>query len=232
MTRIRNLNPQVSAWWGVPIAVIAIVFFLNNRGSNSQKVTIPTPLGAMVFETDNGEINPAKLLDSLYSDDYTRGGLIQWLADKNIYSVDDPALARALASQVCEPFPANDLVGRLRLEKECAEKNGVKELRRLAFEREVPFHRVGGILEISMPGIIQETGRAYACYGSNYLGRTVLIINQRNHMKQVKVEIDSKGRYSCKLSSAPDIQLNREDALAVSDPFYGPKEEAIVIGLE
>ena len=111
-------------------------------------------------------------------------------------------------------------------------ESGVKELRRLAFEREAPFHRVGAILEISMPGIIQETGRAYACYDSNYLGRTVLIINQRNHMQQVKVEIDSKGRYSCKLSSAPDIQLNREDALAVSDPFYGPKEEAIVIELE
>ena len=121
MTEVRNRNPQ-TLWWFLLVAVIVIVFLVINRGSNSQKITIPTPLGGMVVETNNGEINPTKLLDSLYSDDYTRGGLIQWLSNKNIYSVDDPALARALASQVCEPFPVNDLVARLRSEKECAER--------------------------------------------------------------------------------------------------------------
>ncbi len=231
MTELKKRNPQVSVWYPL-VAVIVIVVLVINRDSNSQKVTIPTPLGAIVVETNNGEIDPPKFLDSLYADNYTRGGLMQWLSDRNIYSVDDPAFARALASQVCEPFPDDDLDAKLRSEKECAEKSGIKELRQLAFKHEVPFHRVGEIVEISMPGIIQETGRAYACYNSNYLGRTVLIINQRNYMQQVEVEIDSKGRYSCKLSSGPDIQLSREDALAVSDPFYGPKEKAIVIVAE
>lgn len=231
MTEARKKKSH-APWWLLGISLLSNVFLFFNRDSNSQKMTIPTPLGDMVIEAEDGEINPAKFLDSLYSDDYTRGGLMQWLANKNIYRVDDPELAQALTSQVCKTFPTHDLDARLRSEKECAEKSGVKELRQLASEREVPFHRVGKIIEIGIPGSIQEAGRAYACYDSDYLGKRVLIINQGNHMQQVQVEIDHKGRYSCKPSSAPDIQLSKEDALAVSDPFYGPKEKAIVIVAE
>ena len=220
-------NSQIWCWSGWVVAGIFILLLVFNDGV--QKVTVPTPLGGIEVELNNGEIDHKIFLDSLYANEFTQAGLIQWLSDKDIYSVSDSDFALALANECEQPFPSDDLDARLRSEKECAEKSGIKELKQLAFEHKVPFHRVGEILEISIPGTIQEAGRGYACDDSNYLGRTVHIINQRHYMQQVKVAIDSKGRYSCKLPSAPDIQLYRADALAVSDPFYGPKEEALVL---
>ena len=57
-----------------------------------------------MYETNSEEIDPTKLLDTLYSGGYTRGGPMHWLSDKNIYSVDDPGLAPALASHRVSRF--------------------------------------------------------------------------------------------------------------------------------
>lgn len=240
MTKANRQSSRHGRWmWAFIVESILVVIMLATFipiaiRSNSVKMTISTSYGTGVtLEAEkDGSIEYEEVLDLMYADNFIRGGMIQWLSGKHIYSFDDPALARALSTRICEPFPSDDLSARLKAEQECAGKSGIKELRELASEHQLPFHRVGMIVEIGIPGSIQETGRAYACYGSGYLGETIRLVNQGDYEKQTTVEIDPKGRYSCKIPSAPDIQLNEKDAPAVVDPFIGPKEEALAIVVE
>ena len=55
------------------------------------------------MNTRGGRIDHEALLESIFSEKFSRDGALGWLRDgQNVYSIKDPALASALHTKLCE----------------------------------------------------------------------------------------------------------------------------------
>lgn len=200
---------------GVFIGVVFTVFacWLMSRGT-LKKVVITGPQGTSVtMEAKDGSISYDAILDSLYeSQGFDRYGLLGWLSNKNIYPIDTPAAARALSKHVCKSFPDpdGDMRANVKAWQDCADEDVVKDLRRMVEDREVPFHRVGDIIRISVPVPPPDSGKAFACKDGIFYGKTVQVSTLEEIPKEVTVDAGA-GHYPCTNTKFARMQMNPAD---------------------
>lgn len=227
MDLFRRWNHVYSGFCGM--ALMGVIWFaMSANDSKLLKVSIGD--ATLEMQADNMEIEHEVLLDSMYTNDFTRGGLMAWLASRQVFAAADPALVEAIATQVCEPIPEDDREARLRLGRECAARPVVAELRRRADHRETPFHYTGDIVRIGVPDTRPPQGMAFACRDGVFWRRSVRLTNLNDNQRFVRVEVTA-GHYPCVDPTAPQIQLSEEDAVSL---FGGPtrrieRAEAIVV---
>jgi len=227
MDLLRRWNYVYSGLCGM--ALMGFIWFaMSANDSKLLKVSIGD--ATLEMQADNMEIAHEVLLDSMYTNDFTRGGLMAWLASRQVFAAADPALVEAIATQVCEPIPEDDREARLRLGRECAGRPVVAELRRRADHRETPFHYTGDIVRIGVPDTRPPQGKAFACRDGVFWRRSVRLTNLNDNQRFVRVEVTA-GHYPCVDPTAPQIQLSEEDAVSL---FGGPtrrieRAEAIVV---
>ena len=214
---LMKWNHVYSAVGGMALMGLICLFFVS-ADSSTLKVTVGE--ATLEMQADNMEIKHEALLDSMYTNDFTRGGLMGWLEGRQIYSAADPALVEAIATEVCEPIPEDDREARLRLGRDCASKEVVAELRRRADRREIPFHYTADIVRIGVPDDRPAQGRAYACRNGVFWGRTVQLSRLNDSRRSVRVEVT--GHYPCVDPTAPDLHLSEEDAVSL---VGGPTQE-------
>ncbi len=202
-----------------------IWFAMSADNSKLLKVSIGDV--TLEMQADNMEIEHEALLDSMYTNDFTRGGLMAWLGSRQIFAAADLALVEAIATQVCEPIPENDREARLRLGRECASKPVVAELRRRADRRATPFHYTADVVKFGVPNDRPPQGRAYACRNGVFWGRTVQLSSLDYNRRSVRVEVT--GHYPCVGPSVPHIQLSEEDAVSLVGGPTRRTEEALAI---
>ncbi len=226
-TSLRTWNHVYSGFCGMVLMGI-IWFAMSADSSTLLKVSVGE--ATLEMQADNMEINHEALLDSMYTNGFTRGGLMAWLAGKQIFAAVDPTLVEAIATEVCEPIPEDDRETRLRLGRDCASNEIVAELRRRADRRITPFHYIGDIVTIGVPEARPPQGRAYGCTDGLFWRRTVRLTNLNDDRRFVRVEVTA-GHYPCIDPTAPQIQLSEADAVSL---FGGPtrrieRAEAIVV---
>ena len=219
-------NNFYSVFFGM--ALMGIIWFaMSDDSSRLLKVSIGE--ATLEMQADNMEIKHEELLELTYTDSFARGGLMDWLASKQIFEAADPELVEAITTKVCAPIPEDDLEARLRLGRDCANKPVVAELRRRADRRRTPFHYIGDIVTIGVPDARPPQGRAYACRDGVFWRRNVRLTNMNDNQRFVSVDVT--GHYPCADPTAPQIQLSAEDAVSL---FGGPTQkyeqaEAIVV---
>lgn len=224
---LMRWNHVYSVVGGMALMGIICLWFVS-ADSSTLKVSIGE--ATLEMQADNMEIKHEALLDSMYTNGFTRGGLMAWLASRQIFAAADPMLVEAIATEVCEPIPEDDRETRLRLGRDCARKEVVAELRRRADLRQIPFHYTGDIVRIGVPDTRPPQGEAFACRDGVFWRRTVRLTNLNDNQRFVLVEATA-GHYPCVDPTAPQIQLSEEDAVSL---FGGPtrkieEAEAIVV---
>ena len=224
---LRNLfgwNHLYSVITGM--ALMGVVWFFMSA-DNSKLLKVSIGEAALEMQADNMEIEHEALLDSMYMNNFTHGGLMEWLASRQIFAASDPALVEAIATHVCEPIPEDDRAARLRLGGECASKPVVAELRRRVDRREPPFHYAADVVRFGVPDDRPPQGRAYACRNGVFWRRTVQLSNLKDNRRFVRVDVT--GHYPCVGPSTPHIQLSEEDAVSLVGGPTRRTEEALAI---
>jgi len=225
-------------WWTlIPTALFVglAVWAINSPVENpsAQEVTIAFPGGGKIHVRSEREtLNFEALMTKLFSEDYSRNGLLGWLRDrKHLYSLETTELAEALKTKLCDPIPLEPLEERLAKAADCASKPAVDALRRLSSERVVPFHYVGlrvraGIQAASphRPG----KGRVNVCRTGRYVAQRLQIIDPITNRV---IEVQAGGTYECTVGEFPDIQLDPEDANELFGRPAGRFENAIAVVL-
>ena len=227
MDHLKKWNHLYSILVGM--ALMGIIWFgMSNANSKQLKISIGD--ASLEMQAENMEIRHEELLDMVYADNFARGGLIEWLANKQIFEVANPDIVDVIATKVCAPIPEDDWEMKLHFGRDCAEKPIVAELRRRADHRRVPFHYIGDIVTVGVPENPRPSqGRAYACRDGIFWGKNVRLTNLNDNQRVVNVEVI--GYYACTDPTAPKIQLGEEDAIVL---FEGPtrkieRAEAIVM---
>ena len=201
------------------MALMGIIWFAMSADS-SRLLKVSIGDAALEMQADNMEIKHEELLELTYTDDFARGGLMDWLASKLIFEAANPELIEAIATKVCAPIPEDDREARLRLGRACANAPVVAELRRRADRRRTPFHYIGDIVTIGVPDDRPLPGRANACRDGVFWRRDVRLTNLIDNQRFIDVAVT--GHYPCTDPTAPQIQLSAEDAVSL---FGGPTQK-------
>ena len=199
------------------MALMAVICFLI-CGGTLDKIEITGPQGTSItMEAKDGRLNHDVILDSLYSSKgFYKAGLIGWLSSKDIYPIDSPDVARALSNSVCAPFPDPNVDMRVSVKawQDCAERDVVTELRRMAKDRVVPFHRVGEIIRVSVPASPPDSGKAFVCSNGIFYGNTVQVSTLEETPKEVTVDARA-GHYPCTNTKFSKMHMNPADIQAL-----------------
>lgn len=185
------------------------------------------------MNTRGGRIDHEALLESIFSEKFSRDGALGWLRDgQNVYSIKDPALASALHTKLCEEIPDRPIDAHISKGAACAEISVVENLRRLVEGHQVPFHYVGRKVQVGIQGAPEHApraSRANACEGSDLSGKRVELTNLLN---ENQIMVLATGIYPCSgVSVKPDLQLNPEDASRLFDGPLRKYQPAIAVPL-
>ena len=213
---LSQWNHLYSVFCGM--ALMGIIWFAM-LDDNSRLLKVSIGEATLQMQADNMEIKHEELLEATYKDEFARGGLMDWLASKQIFEADNPELVEAITTRACAPIPQDNREERLRLGRECANAPVVAELRRRADRRRPPFHYIGDIVTIGVPDARPPRGRASACTDGVFWRRNVRLTNLIDNQRFIDVEVT--GHYPCTDPTAPQIQLNAEDAVSL---FGGPTQ--------
>jgi hypothetical protein len=180
---------------------------------------------AVKLKVDGEEMDYGKAMSALFSDSFMVGAARTWLAEREqMWSLSDERLAGALESSACADIDIPDHPLRLRLDslRVCAEKEGNRLLRELAFTRRgVPFHPVGLPTMASVPANQPPRGRVYVC-NRNFVGRRLQLIHAE---RDTSIFVGTGGLISdcSSVHVNTELHLNDEDAAALFGirPFRG-----------
>ena len=192
------------------------------------KISGPSGTGSIDLAITGSEtsFDYLDILDKLFSKDkkneLMREGAINWLAKtQSLFSIESQALALALKTSACEPFPEGPPQLRLDKRQECADKPALNALRRLAFSGKVPFHQVGNKERVGIQGDNRRkpnSGEAYVCNNSHYANKKI-VVTAFNNVELTKT-FSAISAYPCPDSNdSPALQMNPEDA----KELFGPK---------
>ena len=79
------------------MALMGIIWFaMSDDSSRLLKVSIGE--ATLEMQADNMEIKHEELLELTYTDSFARGGLMDWLASKQIFEAADPELVEAISA--------------------------------------------------------------------------------------------------------------------------------------
>ena len=156
---------------GVPVLVIGgllVAFFIWRTGPSNpteQSVEVTFPGGAALrLDASQPEIAHDQLLEEIFADTFMRDGLMGWLADKDIFSLQDARLVEALNERLCGSIPEEPLDKKIKASQDCAALPVAAALRELVDQRQVPFHYVGIPVQVGIPAREDQPGlgRAHA----------------------------------------------------------------------
>ncbi len=209
------------------MVVVGIAWFVSSDDS-SRQFKISFRGAALEMQAENMEVDHEALLDSMYTHEFSRGGLMAWLENKQIFASADPSLVESIANHVCGRIPEDDREERLRRGKECANEPVVAELRRLADSRDPPFHYAADVVKFGVPDDRPKPGTAYVCRNGIFWRKTVRLSNLDDSSRFVRVEV--AGHYPCVDPSAPQIQISEEDAvLLIGGPIRRTEEVLAIV---
>ena len=192
--------------------------------AEEQDISITGPFGVSINAgATNYTIDQEQLLTKLYGNEFMRGGLMEWLVSRSVFSLHDPRLAQALNEHLCDEIPDTPLRDKISAGQQCAERAVAQRLRELASRRQVPFHYVGIQIDIGIPADPEHrpaTGNANACQEGPFRGQRVELTDPTSGHR---LEVLATGRYRCSgVGRAPNMQLNARDARIL---FNGPLQE-------
>lgn len=223
MDLIRSGNLKNVGMVVLAVVVVIIVAILLVRPT-SVELTFPGGTARLAGTS----ISHDSVLAKIWDEDFARAGLLGWLAEKNIFHIEDVRVVDALNNELCDPIPGQPLQDRIEAQQTCAEVSVASGLRELRESRRIPFHYVGRVVRIGVPTNGPRTGQAWVCRNSEFLGKTVeLTILQTG--KQIEV-VAAGGVYNCTdVGNFPHLQLNREDAANLFPSALEQYQEAIAI---
>lgn len=217
----------------VGVIVLLVVFFVFFAADETpDKVVVAFGQGKKIdISYSQQEIGYEEMLSEIYSNEFAKSGLMDWLAERDIFSFDDPSLAFALNTKLCEEIPSENLSERIEKSKKCADLKISKELRRLADKKQVPFHYIGKSIQIGVPrkGHQPSSGEANTCKKGEFDDTRVELVHPSHSERYIIV--NAYGGYECGggFGKFPHIQLSAEDATKL---FPGPLDkyqEAIAV---
>ena len=187
-------------------AGIVGIFWWSSGSDETRNLSIQFPTGGRIelsAEAD-GAIDHAAVLEQIYSREFSRSGMLNWLQSKQVYSLDSRELPDALAAPC----------GTSQVEREaCISIPVLQDLRDRVLSHSPPFHYVGEDVEIGVPNQEDQppVGRAHACAGGRWSGRRIeLSIPAAGNSLEVLADA---GVYTCTGEvRTPDLQLSFEDA--------------------
>ena len=196
-----------------------------------QAVGITFPGGGSVdLETSSPQVGHDTLLDEIFADETTRAAVVEWLRERDYFSLQDDGLVDAIGSRLCDPIPDSPLARRTAQARACADTPLAGGLRRLAERHAVPFHHLGVTIRVGVPEDRPPRGSAAVCEGSELQGQRVELTYGPTGNS---LEVDAGwGTYSCtELEGAeyPDIQLNPFDAFEIFPRPLARFHEAVAV---
>ncbi|MBE2243269.1 MAG: hypothetical protein IAE86_10975 [Burkholderiaceae bacterium] len=206
-------------WWTLVPTVLftALAMWVTRpvvQSPSGQLVTIEFPGGGRIEVRSKREaLDHDELMTTLFSKDDSKRGVLGWLRDKqHLYSLENPELAQALSTTLCDPIPLEPLESRLAKAEECASKPSAAALRRLSQERAVPFHYVGVRVKAGVQAAKPHrpgAGRVNVCRTGKFVAQRLQIVDP---VTSRVIEVQPGGTYECTVADHPDIQLDPEDA--------------------
>ena len=136
---------------GFVAGVLICLWWSGSAESMQIQVTGPNDT-TLHLAVEGFTLDQQALLDTIYDDQFARDGLMGWLSDKRIFKTSDPSLAEALNTALCDPIPTTPLSAQIAAARKCAELPVALRLRRLADQRHTPFHYIGQIVRVGIPG--------------------------------------------------------------------------------
>ena len=161
------------AGWGV-------CAMTSDSSRQTMELTFPGFAGLKI-DTSQSEIAHDKLLEDIYAQQFSRSGLMGWLADKDIFSLGDARLVEALNERLCESIPEEPLDQKIKASQNCANLPVATGLRQLVSQKRVPFHYVGVAVQVGIPAREDQPriGRASVCEDSELRSKRVELTNPR-----------------------------------------------------
>jgi len=206
-------------WWTLIPTVLftALAMWAIGRGvenPSGQTVTIVFPGGGQIdVRSEREPLDYGALMTKLFSEDFSRNGVLGWLRDKqHLYSIQSEEIAAGLRTRLCDPIPSEPRELRQAKARECAEKPAAAALRRLSFERAVPFHYVSHPV---LAGVQAQKphrpgrGRVNVCKTGGFVGQRLQVFEPINNRM---IEVQAGGTYVCEGGEFADIQLDPDDA--------------------
>ena len=91
---------------------VAVLFFSRGDSRRSLRVTVPTNGGPVSIDlaAENDTMNQVDVLNQLFTDEFSKPGMLAWLANEGIHEIASPQLAAALVNH-CDPIPPEPACG-------------------------------------------------------------------------------------------------------------------------
>ena len=176
-----------------------------------------TGIGKLEMDTSKPETayqDLEEVLETIFENDFSKAGLMDWLVKKNIYFFRNDRLVKALNEDLCEPFPENSYAAKAKATEKCADRPVAKGLRDLREKSLIPFHHLGKVLDVGVPSREDQPRIGHVSIRESHLellGKKVELTYEPTG-KQIEVEVS--GRYPCTGAvKCNDMHLNIEDAV-------------------
>ena len=202
----------------------------SDSSRRTMELTFPGVAGLKI-DISQPEIAHDKLLKDIFAQQFSRDGLMGWLADKDIFVFKDERLVEALNKRLCDIIPEHPLDRKIKAAQDCAELPVSTSLRQLADQKRVPFHYVGIAVNVGVPEREDQPQirQASVCANSALHGERVELTNPRTGNR---IDVQATGRYTCTgFTTYPDIQLTFEDARKLFSEPLGKYQEAVAVVL-
>ena len=211
------------------VAVFVLVVIVLIMNPTNLRLEFP---GGNLVAINARHIQYDQLLDSIYSDENSKNFLMAWLANKDIFHVEDDRMASALQG-ICQDIPDEPLNEKLKLSRKCAEEPIAAELRDMANNREIPFHFIGREIFVGVPNLTDQprVGSANYCRGSELVDREVQLLHPTITHRRIEITVDGGHYATCSgFGDSAELQLHRSDAEQLfPDAFSSRLLSAIVI---
>jgi hypothetical protein len=173
---------------------MAVGYALLQSGTQKADIKIKYGENELNINLDKNQVEAAKILEQIFSEDFSKQGTLKWLKDhQHLYQPLDPAIVPEIAA-----MNYDDLV---------AEK-----LRDLSIRRIGPWEYQFDTVFIGIPDSAHQPRQdfANACANGRYFMKKIRIYS----MDQLReIEVLATGKYDCPPGyKFPDIQLNYKDA--------------------
>ena len=221
----------------VAFLVLAVYTVMSGSPDNptTQSVNITFPGGfGLEMDVSQSEIAHSALLTQLFSEEFTRDGVLGWLGrEQQVYSISDVELVTALERSLCEPIPDSPLQERIEKARECAARPVANGLRRLQEEKKPPFHYVGIQVRVGVQaaeGARPALGRANVCRESDLFGKQIELTDP---VSGNEIVVRASGSYPCTgFSRYPDVQLGPDQARDLFVSALLEYQDAVAVSLD
>jgi hypothetical protein len=173
---------------------IALGWTLLERGTQKADIKIKYGENELNINLDKNQVEAAKILEQIFSEDFSKQGTLKWLKDhQHLYQANDPAIIPEISSMNYEDIVA-------------------EKLRVMSIMREGPWAYQYDTVFIGIPDSAHQPRPDYAnaCANGKYFMQKIRIYSMDERRE---IEVVATGKYDCPARGRfPDIQLNPKDA--------------------